>query len=143
MRTHVSGLAGSRDILFQMGYTENIQDGVSFPEDVKEPNVEMLKDMAADLFLARYEIEALMAQTHLYLHLVSPHSADSTTTGQSKPGSAGSPRIPGSLAPSVGQVSSNTAQPQVRRMTHNTSISTNIVIAAHLHASQEYHFRKL
>ena len=76
-------MLGSRGILHQMGYTENIQDGVSFPESVREPDVVKLKEMAPDLFLARYEIDALIVNQHPYFQLIPPIPPQDTAYSRS------------------------------------------------------------
>ena len=69
IQVHVGRLIGSRDILSQIGYTQDIDDGVSFPSSVIEPDVERLKKLAPDLFIARYEIDALLVNNHPYYEL--------------------------------------------------------------------------
>ena len=64
VQIHVGSLIGSRDILSQMGYTQDIDDGVSFPPNVTEPEVQKLRELAPDLFFARYEIDALLVNSH-------------------------------------------------------------------------------
>ena len=72
MQVHVGRVIGSRDMLKQMGYTHDIVDGVAFPPDVTEPDVNRLKDLAADLFFARYEIDALLVNRHPFYEIVPP-----------------------------------------------------------------------
>ena len=69
IQVHVAQLIGSRDILSQIGYTEDIADGVAFPASVTEPNVNRLKSLAPDLFFARYEIDALIGDIHPFYEL--------------------------------------------------------------------------
>lgn len=72
VQVHVGTLIGSRDILEQMGYTHDIADGVAFPGDVPEPNVTKLKDLAPDLFFARYEIDTLLINKHPFYEMDPP-----------------------------------------------------------------------
>lgn len=69
VQVHVGRLIGSRDILSQMGYTRDIADGVAFPDNVREPDVNRLKNLAPDLFFARYEIDALLVNNHPFYEL--------------------------------------------------------------------------
>ncbi|XP_074616900.1 E3 ubiquitin-protein ligase RNF31-like isoform X2 [Acropora palmata] len=69
IQVHVAQLIGSRDILSQIGYTQDIADGVAFPASVTEPDVNRLKNLAPDLFFARYEIDALISDTHPFYEL--------------------------------------------------------------------------
>lgn len=72
VQAHVGRLIGSRDILSQMGYTQDIADGVAFPGNVPEPNVTKLKDLAPDLFFARYEIDTLLVNKHPFYEMDPP-----------------------------------------------------------------------
>lgn len=72
VQVHVGRLIGSRDILSQMGYTQDISDGVAFPGNVREPDVTRLKDLAPDLFFARYEIDTLLVNKHPFYEMEPP-----------------------------------------------------------------------
>ena len=72
VQVHVGSLIGSRDILSQMGYTEDLDDGVSFPANVPEPDVQRLRDLAPDLFFARYEIDAMLTNNHPFYEIEPP-----------------------------------------------------------------------
>lgn len=72
VQAHVGGLIGSRDILSQMGYTQDIADGVAFSVNVPEPNITKVKDLAPDLFFARYEIDMLLANKHPFYEMDPP-----------------------------------------------------------------------
>ena len=72
VQLHVGRLIGSRDILSQMGYTQDISDGVAFPANVPEPNVVKLKDLATDLFFARFEIDTLLVNKHPFYEMDPP-----------------------------------------------------------------------
>ncbi|XP_048577169.1 E3 ubiquitin-protein ligase RNF31 isoform X2 [Nematostella vectensis] len=69
VRTYLENIEGSTDILRQMGYTANVQDGLSFPDNIIEPNVEKVRELAADLYLARVEIGDLVKGKHPYFGL--------------------------------------------------------------------------
>ena len=72
VQAHIGRLIGRRDILSQMGYTQDIADGVAFPGNVPEPNVTKLKDLAPDLFFARYEIDTLLVNEHPFYEMDPP-----------------------------------------------------------------------
>ncbi len=72
VQVHVGRLIGSRDILAQMGYTQDIADGVAFPGNIPEPDVPRLKDLAPDLFFARYEIDTLLVNKHPFYEMDPP-----------------------------------------------------------------------
>lgn len=72
VQLHVGRLIGSRDILSQMGYTQDIHDGVAFPSNVPEPDVARVKDLATDLFFARYEIDTLLVNKHPFYEMDPP-----------------------------------------------------------------------
>ena len=69
IQVHVAELIGSRDILSQIGYTQDIADGVAFPASVTEPDVKKLKNLAPDLFFARYQIDVLIGDIHPFYEL--------------------------------------------------------------------------
>ncbi|EDO46475.1 predicted protein, partial [Nematostella vectensis] len=70
VRTYLENIEGSTDILRQMGYTANVQDGLSFPDNIIEPNVEKVRELAADLYLARVEIGDLVKGKHPYFVII-------------------------------------------------------------------------
>ena len=72
VQVHVGRLIGSRDILAQMGYTQDIADGVAFPSNVPEPDVPRLKELAPDLFFARFEIDTLLVNKHPFYEMDPP-----------------------------------------------------------------------
>lgn len=76
VQVHVGRLIGSRDILSQMGYTQDIADGVAFPHNVTEPDVIRLRHLAPDLFFARYEIDALLVNNHPFYEMDPPVPRD-------------------------------------------------------------------
>ena len=59
-----------------MGYTQDIADGVAFPPNVTEPDVNRLRNLAPDLFFARYEIDALLVNNHPFYEMVPPVPQD-------------------------------------------------------------------
>lgn len=59
-----------------MGYTQDIDDGVAFPSNVPEPDVIRLRDLAPDLFFARYEIDALLVNNHPFYEMDPPVPQD-------------------------------------------------------------------
>lgn len=63
-QARVDCMAGARDILKQMGYSEEHLNGLAFPEVVDEPNVDQVSRVATDLLLARIEVDALNEETH-------------------------------------------------------------------------------
>ena len=69
VKTYLENVQGSHDILKQMGYTKPVTDGLSFPDDVTVPDVERIKVLAGELFLAKYEVDELIHDRHPYLHI--------------------------------------------------------------------------
>ncbi|XP_072022934.1 LOW QUALITY PROTEIN: uncharacterized protein [Amphiura filiformis] len=63
-RTRVGIIKGARDVLNLLGYTEVVEDGVCFPEDMQAPNTNTVAVVTADLILAKLEIEAFLKKTH-------------------------------------------------------------------------------
>ncbi|XP_078687862.1 uncharacterized protein LOC144919988 [Branchiostoma floridae x Branchiostoma belcheri] len=73
-KTKVDVIQGSRKVLHKLGYTVVAPDGLAFPEDKKEPDIEMVVGVAADLIQARLELEMIICGTHpqpetMYIHI--------------------------------------------------------------------------
>ena len=62
-RARVACMKGHEDILRLMGYTELGENSLQFPEYVLEPEKPKLYIMAAELLMARLEVEQLSEQT--------------------------------------------------------------------------------
>ena len=62
-RTRVACMRGHEDILRLMGYTELGENSLQFPEYVLEPGKPKLYIMAAELLMAKIEVEQLSKQT--------------------------------------------------------------------------------
>ena len=61
-RARVACMKGHKDILRQMGYTESEQNSLQFPEYVLEPDKPKLYIIAAELLMAKLEVEQLSQQ---------------------------------------------------------------------------------
>lgn len=61
-KARVDCMLQAREILKQIGYSEETRDSVCFPVDVGEPDVEMLRKLAAELLMAKYEVEWILQQ---------------------------------------------------------------------------------
>ncbi|KAK3603441.1 hypothetical protein CHS0354_009421 [Potamilus streckersoni] len=59
----IDAIRGGRDIMVQLGYTESIDDGLSFPNGA-EPNQANIAHLVADILLTKREIEVFLAQKH-------------------------------------------------------------------------------
>ena len=55
-----------------MGYTEDRDDGVAFPEG-SEPNHAMILELVGDIILGRKELELYLAGTHPYPQFIEEH----------------------------------------------------------------------
>lgn len=63
-QARVDCMAGARDILKQMGYSEEHPNYLTFPEAAVEPDIEQVSRVATDLLLARIEVDALHEGSH-------------------------------------------------------------------------------
>ena len=61
-----------------MGYTLQTAEGLSFPDDVLEPDIEKIKKLAPDLFLARFDIDALVVNKHPHYEVDPPIPREET-----------------------------------------------------------------
>ncbi|XP_022084014.1 E3 ubiquitin-protein ligase RNF31-like isoform X2 [Acanthaster planci] len=66
-RTRVDIIKGARDVLKLMGYSEVVEDGLSFPSDLASPNLDLVAIVTADLAISRRELELYHQGEH-------PHS---------------------------------------------------------------------
>ena len=55
-----------------MGYTEDRDDGVAFPEG-KEPDHEVILELVADIILGKKELEAYLGANHPYPQHIEEH----------------------------------------------------------------------
>ena len=78
IQIHIRNMEGSLDILQQMGYTLQTAEGLSFPDDVLEPDIEKIKKLAPDLFLARFDIDALVVNKHPHYEVDPPIPREET-----------------------------------------------------------------
>ncbi|XP_061661101.1 E3 ubiquitin-protein ligase RNF31-like isoform X3 [Syngnathoides biaculeatus] len=63
-RTTVDAIQGGRGVLFLYGYTEEQSDGLSFPDDVAEPDRETVATVTLEVMTLRSEIDMLIKGTH-------------------------------------------------------------------------------
>ncbi len=72
----VGFLNGSKQILMQLGYTENMLNqhqqvvGLKFPDSVQEPNRERVLQLANDLTIAAFEIVEIANESHPKLEML-------------------------------------------------------------------------
>ncbi|KAL5022213.1 hypothetical protein ScPMuIL_001368 [Solemya velum] len=62
-KERVDAIKGGRDIMRQMGYCNDIQDGLAFPEDT-EPEPDKLLRLVTDILLGRKELEVFLQGCH-------------------------------------------------------------------------------
>ena len=96
----VDVISGSRDILKQMGYTETIINGFSFPNAVESPNIRLVSLITSDIVLLRCELVLYLKRQHPSsnsLRIVLSRKSFSSTSGQSQ----GHPSTSKSLEPSL------------------------------------------
>ena len=65
-RARVACMKGCEDILKTAGYTEKKEDSLQFPESVQEPDKQKLYVIAAELLMARLEVDRMnpASQSH-------------------------------------------------------------------------------
>lgn len=51
---------GGREVLCLYGYTRQLPDGLSFPDDVAEPNVARVAEVAVEVMMLRTELDMLV-----------------------------------------------------------------------------------
>lgn len=78
-KTYLENISGSIDILKKLGYTKQLKDGLSFPDDISEPDVERVKQIAADLYLAKVETDDMIQNRHPYL-IIEPYKREGSST---------------------------------------------------------------
>ncbi|XP_054607891.1 E3 ubiquitin-protein ligase RNF31 isoform X2 [Nothobranchius furzeri] len=59
-RTTVDAIKGGRRVLFLYGYTNQQIDGLSFPEEVTEPNIETVAAVTLEVMTLRSEVDMLL-----------------------------------------------------------------------------------
>lgn len=55
----VASMKGATDILKEIGYTKETQTALDFPSDVNHPNLEQVSAVAAEILMAKLEIERM------------------------------------------------------------------------------------
>ncbi|XP_012688696.3 LOW QUALITY PROTEIN: E3 ubiquitin-protein ligase RNF31 [Clupea harengus] len=63
-RTTVDAVKGGRDVLCLYGYTSHLPDGLSFPDDVTEPNVRRVAEVTVEVMMMRTELDMLVKEVH-------------------------------------------------------------------------------
>ncbi|XP_039110615.1 E3 ubiquitin-protein ligase RNF31 isoform X4 [Hyaena hyaena] len=63
-RSTVDAVQGGRDVLRLYGYTEEQPDGMSFPEEQKEPDEHQVATVTLEVLLLRTELSLLLQNTH-------------------------------------------------------------------------------
>uniref|UniRef100_A0A673MGN5 E3 ubiquitin-protein ligase RNF31-like n=1 Tax=Sinocyclocheilus rhinocerous TaxID=307959 RepID=A0A673MGN5_9TELE len=65
-RTTVDSIQGGRAVLNLYGYTNQQQDGLSFPDDVVQPDVGKVASVTLEVMCLRMELDMLIKGTHPY-----------------------------------------------------------------------------
>ncbi|XP_036377331.1 E3 ubiquitin-protein ligase RNF31-like [Megalops cyprinoides] len=63
-RTTVDAIKGGRDVLCLYGYTNQQPDGLSFPDDVTDPDVAKVSKVAVEVMSLRIELDMFIKDTH-------------------------------------------------------------------------------
>ncbi|KAG7524316.1 hypothetical protein JOB18_010307 [Solea senegalensis] len=63
-RTTVDAVKGGRRVLFLYGYTNQQMDGLSFPDDVSEPDTDKVAAVTLEVMTLRTEVDMLVKGTH-------------------------------------------------------------------------------
>ncbi|KAM6908817.1 E3 ubiquitin-protein ligase RNF31-like isoform 1-T1 [Lycodopsis pacificus] len=63
-RTTVDAVKGGRTVLFLYGYTNQQIDGLSFPDDVTEPDAAKVASVTLEVMTLRTEVDMLVKRTH-------------------------------------------------------------------------------
>ncbi|XP_057680162.1 E3 ubiquitin-protein ligase RNF31-like isoform X2 [Corythoichthys intestinalis] len=85
-RATVDSIQGGRQVLFLYGYTQQQSDGLSFPDDVTEPDREKVAAVTLEVMTLRTEIDMLIKGTHPHEEIFSDFipqfniEKDATTT---------------------------------------------------------------
>ena len=72
-KARVACMEGSISILRKVGYTEDGENSLQFPEDVQEPNKEKLFSIAAELLMAKLEVETMQKNPPPLVAMQQPH----------------------------------------------------------------------
>ncbi len=71
-QTHVACIKGALEILMIMGYTSNMGSFIRFPPEVALPDPERLSMVAAELLMAKFEVEKMKIEAESERHYPSP-----------------------------------------------------------------------
>lgn len=63
-RTTVDAIKGGREVLRIYGYTNQLPDGLSFPDDVTEPDVKRVAEVTVEVMMLRVELDLLVKEAH-------------------------------------------------------------------------------
>ncbi|XP_071340705.1 E3 ubiquitin-protein ligase RNF31-like [Trachinotus anak] len=66
-RTTVDAIKGGRRVLFLYGYTNQQIDGLSFPDEVSEPDAEKVSAVTLEVMTLRTEVDMIIKGTHPHL----------------------------------------------------------------------------
>ncbi|XP_070708978.1 E3 ubiquitin-protein ligase RNF31-like [Pempheris klunzingeri] len=66
-RTTVDAVKGGRRVLYLYGYTNQQIDGLSFPDEVAEPDVEKVAAVTLEVMTLRIEVDMIIKGTHPHL----------------------------------------------------------------------------
>ncbi len=88
-------MVGARDVLAYAGYSESVSGAVQFPDDVVEPDKRKLATIAAELLIAKFEIEEMSKSPQRWREGVG-NTTERAHTGSS--GDSGYVRTSGSIS---------------------------------------------
>ncbi|XP_029978632.1 E3 ubiquitin-protein ligase RNF31-like isoform X2 [Sphaeramia orbicularis] len=66
-RTTVDAVKGGRTVLYLYGYTNQQIDGLSFPDEVTEPDIEKVAAVTLEVMILRTEVDMIIKGTHPHL----------------------------------------------------------------------------
>ncbi|XP_059807441.1 E3 ubiquitin-protein ligase RNF31-like [Hypanus sabinus] len=84
-KTTVDAVKGGRDILHLYGYTVELRDGMSFPEDVAEPDRRKVAAVTVEVALLQFELDLLRKGTHPHPELFSQLLSTGTQRPEATP----------------------------------------------------------
>ncbi|KAL1006476.1 hypothetical protein UPYG_G00072840 [Umbra pygmaea] len=70
-RTTVDGIKHGRDVLLLYGYTNQQPDGLSFPDDVTDPDIGKVAAVTVEVMILRMELDMLIKGTHAHPEIYS------------------------------------------------------------------------
>ncbi|XP_063062600.1 E3 ubiquitin-protein ligase RNF31-like [Engraulis encrasicolus] len=87
-RTTVDAVKGGRDVLCLYGYTNQLPDGLSFPDEVTEPDVRRVAEITVEVMMLRTELDMIVKEVHPhpeYFQSIIPAMEEHSDTGEVMP----------------------------------------------------------